>query len=457
MTTVDTDPTETAGDADPTETRVDAGSPESLDAGGPASSGRAKSDARLLRVLPLVAIGRAVMPPARRNGRENLAVGQPATQSSISQRWSARATRWEDARRANKGVANGKQGCHTDRQPFPWWQVDLGGVCRLSEVLIYNRKEDAERLRHFSILTSLDAARWLELYRKTDDDVFGARYLVPFVAKLPEGSVGRFVRIQANVTDFMHFSECAVYGQLAAEAELPALEACLEAGMTSEARRMCEPFTGTTHRDINLELLLSRRLLPFQATALQRNQARDWILDYVAEGGIAAEVGVFRGLFSEIILRKAKPTKFYLVDPWTKLGEFFEIGGGYSNFGLLPTALARREAELRTRKFPDTESVIVEEFFPEGASSIAEPLDWIYLDASHTYERTKIELEGCARLLKPGGLILGDDFWALPGAPFPGVVRAVREFVKREPFEFVAAGPHGQWCVRHLPGRAGQG
>ena len=55
---------------------------------------------------------------------KNLALGRPATQSSVS-RWSKFPTPEADAAGAVNGTIDGQPGFHTANEPCPWWQVDL--------------------------------------------------------------------------------------------------------------------------------------------------------------------------------------------------------------------------------------------------------------------------------------------------------------------------------------------
>jgi FkbM family methyltransferase len=141
----------------------------------------------------------------------NLALGRPATQSSVSS-WSNLPTPEADARGANNGKIDGLAGFHTDIEPFPWWQVDLQSTCLLRAVRLFNRQECAARLRHFNILSSIDGVNWLTLYRKSDEAIFGATDMKPYTAELPSESVGRFVRVQLIGKDCLHFCECEVLG-----------------------------------------------------------------------------------------------------------------------------------------------------------------------------------------------------------------------------------------------------
>lgn len=165
--------------------------------------------------------------------RDNLALGRPATQSSVSV-WSSFPTTETDARGANNGLIDGEAGFHTDKDVSPWWQVDLQATCVVDEVAIFNRQHCAFRLRRFSILASLDGARWVELFRKTDNPTFGDKDLRPYIALLPEGSVARFLRIRLDDTEHLHFCECQVFGQIVDAASALLLEARFNARLTEQ-------------------------------------------------------------------------------------------------------------------------------------------------------------------------------------------------------------------------------
>ena len=141
----------------------------------------------------------------------DLACGKPATQSSIS-RWSQGKTCAEDAGRGNDGMLYGQYGFHTEAEENPWWRVDLLDVYRLREVRIFNRPDQAWRLRHFSILGSLEGEHWILLHKKTDDAVFGHGTMEPYVAQLAEANQVRYVKIQLDGEGYLHFDECMIFG-----------------------------------------------------------------------------------------------------------------------------------------------------------------------------------------------------------------------------------------------------
>jgi len=157
----------------------------------------------------------------------NLALGCPATQSSISP-WSNFPSVEADAAGAVNGQIDGRPGFHTQREAFPWWQVDLQGICYLTAIRLYNRQDCADRFRFFTILGSLDGAKWVVLHRREDPSVFGTD-LKPYVIQLPPDRVARYVRIQLDRRDFLHFCECEILGARADESAMGALQASFSA------------------------------------------------------------------------------------------------------------------------------------------------------------------------------------------------------------------------------------
>jgi len=184
---------------------------------------------------------------------------------------------------------------------------------------------------------------------------------------------------------------------------------------------------------------------PMPPAEIRRLQARRWVLDHVPKGGTGAEIGVFRGHFSEMICEIARPGLLYLVDPWSIDRETFGWGREYTDFGRLRTADARDEAIARTARHPRTRTIVIEDYYPACAARITHPLDFAYLDASHGQASTLRELE---RQIRPDGIILGDDWTHQRDHQHHGVFLAVAEFIRTAPWEVIQAGPGGQWAIR---------
>ena len=142
---------------------------------------------------------------------ENVALHGLATQSSASP-WSRDPDRSTDAQGANNGQIDGQLGFHTAEEDEPWWQVDLGEQCRLTEIRLYNRLNFADRLSRFFIHASDDGRNWTLLHHKDDDRVFGDKELTPYKVELPPDTAARFVRVTLEGFGFLHFCECEIRG-----------------------------------------------------------------------------------------------------------------------------------------------------------------------------------------------------------------------------------------------------
>ncbi|MTV32645.1 FkbM family methyltransferase [Rhodoblastus acidophilus] len=147
------------------------------------------------------------------NTLSNLALGKPATQSSVS-RWSTAPTPEGDASVATNGDTSSAQFFHTDFETAPWWQVDLEDDFVISRLRLFNRRDIADRLRKFSILVSRTAApdSWLTVFTKTDDAVFGAFNDCPYVVEFDTPPLARYVRVRKDDDGCLHFRECEILG-----------------------------------------------------------------------------------------------------------------------------------------------------------------------------------------------------------------------------------------------------
>jgi hypothetical protein len=178
-------------------------------------------------------------------------------------------------------------------------------------------------------------------------------------------------------------------------------------------------------------------------------KGRREITSLIPKNSVGAEIGVFTGVFSEVLITKVRPKNLYLVDPWKKAhGTHFPKWGDYTAKGALETGAARKAAEKRALKRPGKVSVI-EDYSTAWLSEQSQKyLDWVYLDATHRYEAVLEDLQAIEGPLKTDGIICGDDCWTDPGAAHFGVFRAVRDFCATHPFEIFRMDQNGQWAIR---------
>ena len=149
---------------------------------------------------------------------------------------------------------------------------------------------------------------------------------------------------------------------------------------------------------------------------------RDNLLDLLPKKIKIAELGVFRGEFSEIILNKLEPSELFLVDIFPP-----EMCSGDKDGNNIVYDNLEKYHEILTKKYKRSKKVKVIK-----STTIAfletiddEYLDAVYIDADHSYDGVKNDLELSFKKVKTGGVIMGHDYTT---SMFPGVVKAVDEF-----------------------------
>lgn len=124
----------------------------------------------------------------------------------------------QDAAGGCDGVKNGRCGFHTASGEIdPWWQVDLGAVCKLDRVVIYNRTDGntAPRTRRIGIrvATNPENPEFVEVYRHHGETFYGVDEDKPLVVDLQNKNVAaRIVRLDVPGRCSFALDEVEVYG-----------------------------------------------------------------------------------------------------------------------------------------------------------------------------------------------------------------------------------------------------
>jgi SAM-dependent methyltransferase len=178
------------------------------------------------------------------------------------------------------------------------------------------------------------------------------------------------------------------------------------------------------------------------ALGLLPGESRGFLLDHLPKGSEGAEVGVHLGDFSRQILDHVAPRKLRLIDPWLHVDDPAyarawyggKAEGGQAEMDLRHRSVEERfEAEIRAGQVEIQRGTSQE----IAARLPDDSLDWVYIDGDHTYEFVRADLESFLRIVRPGGLLTGDDY--VEGAWWKGgVKRAVDEFIEKEAVEVVA-------------------
>jgi Methyltransferase domain len=175
-----------------------------------------------------------------------------------------------------------------------------------------------------------------------------------------------------------------------------------------------------------------RRLVGRGLRATGMRPGREWLFGVLPAGGVGAEVGVWKGDFSARLLARTRPAHLHLIDPWRYEGgderyEQARYGGaaaaGQEEMDAIHAGVLRRfDADIRrgvVEVHRETSAAAAGEF-------AAASFDWVYLDGNHLYEFVRRDLELYLPLIRPGGVLAGDDYGAA-GWWDDGVTRAVDE------------------------------
>lgn len=164
--------------------------------------------------------------------------------------------------------------------------------------------------------------------------------------------------------------------------------------------------------------------------------------DLVARLGPAptgAEVGVFRGQFAQALLNLHGGMYLLMVDSW--------VGHEQPRHGRTQEALID-EAKHRTEFAEDRREIIRMDSLTAAATIEDASLDFVFVDADHSYEGALADIQAWAPKVKPGGMLSGhdyDDRWTTERGY--GVVQAVDEEVGRNGWT-LELGPDTTWHVR---------
>jgi hypothetical protein len=177
---------------------------------------------------------------------------------------------------------------------------------------------------------------------------------------------------------------------------------------------------------------------------------RGCILRLIPKHSVCAEIGVYKGDFSELILER-DPKKLHLIDPWK-----FESEGTYTNswyggfFGKSQANMDTIYTSVLDRFRAPMRSGIVEVHRNTSTDSCSQfpdnYFDWIYIDGNHLYEFVKCDLEMFWSKVKVHGLVAGDDY-GNPGWWQDGVTKAVDEAIASGRFEKILI-EHDQFLMK---------
>lgn len=140
---------------------------------------------------------------------ENVALGKPASQSSLSQ-WSAEG----EACNAVSGSLSQAFAFHTATEQSPWWCVDLLEPFAIERLVIHNRQEAdfQDRASTLVVEISMDGARWTLVHKGVaffGGGAVGRPLVLPLAGKLK----AQFVRLSLTEWAALHLSQVEVFAR----------------------------------------------------------------------------------------------------------------------------------------------------------------------------------------------------------------------------------------------------
>ena len=163
--------------------------------------------------------------------------------------------------------------------------------------------------------------------------------------------------------------------------------------------------------------------------------------NFIKEGFICAEIGVWKGTGSKKILKRLRdlsnyrhvypenstPGQLHLIDPWF----FGYIDSSPKSVGAkrmfdIPQSEIDQIYESVCNEFTDSPEVTIHRKASTKAKFSKGYFDWVYIDGDHRYDAVLADLEHYYPLVKTGGYICGDDYkWTCetdcPRGPGPAV------------------------------------
>ena len=148
-------------------------------------------------------------------------------------------------------------------------------------------------------------------------------------------------------------------------------------------------------------------------------------------GGV--EVGVAFGGFSSVLRERWQRGTLFLVDRWQ------HVEGWQDNANVWQHVQDAHQAHVRAMFAGNSDVTIIQADSVEAAARFEDgSLDWVYLDADHSYEAVCRDLAAWYPKVRAGGLICGHDF--LDGEHFNatfGVKSAVEELAREHDLQIV--------------------
>lgn len=161
----------------------------------------------------------------------------------------------------------------------------------------------------------------------------------------------------------------------------------------------------------------------------------------------AVELGAYRGHNAENLLDAMPTLRLTLIDAWGNVP--LNDGSTYVDMSADKWTLVKGECMRRISANADRVTVI--EGSTKETHGIEADLDFVFVDADHSYEGCRDDIAAWWPMVKAGGYLCGHDYGPKPEGKEryekPGVTAAVNEFVESSGLDLVT-GSDGTWFLQ---------
>lgn len=149
-------------------------------------------------------------------------------------------------------------------------------------------------------------------------------------------------------------------------------------------------------------------------------------------GGRIAEIGVWKGDNAQTILERAGAFVLVLIDHWIKSDDPTN-----QEMNRHPTEFIEQQYTGVVKRFWHDHRVVVcrQDCMTMVHLFGRHVFDWVYIDASHSYEAVERDILYWASRVKRGGYVCGHDYHS---ERHPGVTKAVDKFAAMPSLELAA-------------------
>lgn len=145
------------------------------------------------------------------------------------------------------------------------------------------------------------------------------------------------------------------------------------------------------------------------------------------KGYIGVEVGVHEGSHAVSLMEHLNMKKLYLIDPWEYYEEYEQDSKGYMDIVITGLNDAEKVTRKRMKRYGEKVEII-KDYSNRCLDRIPNKLDFVYIDANHSYKHIKEDMANFWKKVKVGGIMGGHDFYNGYHRICDDVIRSVCEF-----------------------------